>query len=283
MKNKNIGFLHPGAMGVSLAASAANSGFKPHWVASGRSAETLDRAEKHGLQALDSLEEMAATCSVIIGVCPPHAAVEVAEKVIQASFAGLYADVNAIAPQKSIRIGEMMMEAGIEYVDGGIVGGPAWEPDSTWLYLSGAPASKVAEIFAKGPLETEVMNEVLGRASALKMSFAAYTKGTTALLCAIVAAAEQMGVRPELEKQWSRNGSNFAKQTRNRISRVTAKAWRFSGEMGEIADTLESAGLPPGFHLAAKDIYERISDFKGALDLPEVEEVLDKLLRDDHR
>ena len=115
------------------------------------------------------------------------------------------------------------------------------------------------------------------------MCFAANTKGTTALLCAIVAAAEEMGVRKELEKQWSRHGSEYAHHTLARISRVTAKAWRFSGEMEEIASTLKAAGLPGGFHLAALDIYQRIAKFKGADPMPPVKDVLDALLNPDER
>jgi hypothetical protein len=113
------------------------------------------------------------------------------------------------------------------------------------------------------------------------MCFAANSKGTTALLCAIVAAAEEMGVRKELERQWTRYDPDFTEETLSRVSRVTAKAWRFSGEMVEIASTFEAAGLPDGFHLAAQDVYERISKFKGAESPPPVEEVLEALLNPD--
>jgi len=174
-------------------------------------------------------------------------------------------------------------EAGVDFVDGGVIGGPAWTPQATWLYLSGKTADEVAAFFAGGPLETEIIGDEIGKASALKMCFAANTKGTAALLCAIVAAAEGMGVRTELEKQWSRHGSDFAKSTLARISRVTAKAWRFSGEMKEIASTLDEAGLPGGFHLAAADIYQRIAKFKGSDPTPPVEDVLEALLDPDDR
>ncbi len=277
MKHKGIGILHPGAMGISVAASAQNTGHSVYWLPQGRSSETLKRANDHHLLPLPSLEEFNQTCFIIISVCPPHSAVDVAQQVIHTGFKGIYADVNAISPEKSKRIGQMITSAGAEYVDGGIVGGPAWEPESTWLYLSGSQASLVGDCFRGGPLEVEVMDDQIGKASAVKMSFAAYTKGTTALLCAIMAAADEMGVRPELEKQWSRNGSDFAQRTRNRISNVTAKAWRFSGEMEEIAASLEAAGLPDGFHLAAQDIYQRISQFKGADPRPPVEVVLEAL------
>ena len=283
MNKKHIGFLHPGVMGISLAATAQNTGHTAYWVSEGRSPDTYERAAKNSLVETQTIEELCDRCSVIICVCPPHAATEVAEQVLTCSFKGIYADVNAISPQRAKHIGQLMNDAGVEFVDGGIIGGPAWKPDTTWLYLSGRAADQVAACFAGGPLATEVIGDDIGKASALKMCFAANTKGTTALLCAIVAAAEEMGVRKELEKQWSRHGSEYAQNTLASISRVTAKAWRFSGEMEEIASTLEAAGLPSGFHLAACDIYQRIAKFKGADPTPPVEDVLDALLNPDER
>lgn len=278
MNKKHIGFLHPGAMGISLAVTAQNTGHTAYWVSAGRSSDTCERAEKNSLIETQSIEELCDKCSMIICVCPPHAATDVAEQVLSCAFKGIYADVNAISPQCVKRIGQLMDNAGVAFVDGGIIGGPAWKPNMTWLYLSGRTADQVAACFAGGPLETEVIGDSIGKASALKMCYAANTKGTTALLCAIVAAAEEMGVRKELEKQWSRHGSEFAQKTLARISRVTAKAWRFSGEMEEIASTFEAAGLPGGFHLAACDVYQRIAKFKDADATPPVEDVLNALL-----
>ena len=281
MKKKHIGFLHPGAMGISLAATAQNTGHAAYWASEDRSPDTYDRAAKHNLVETRTIKELCDRCSVIISVCPPHAATEVAEKVLKCAFKGIYADVNAISPQRVKGIGQLMNDAGVEFVDGGLIGGPAWKPDNTWLYLSGRNADQVAECFAGGPLAVEIIGNEVGKASALKMCYAANTKGTTALICAIVAAAEKMGVRNELEKQWSRHDSEFVHNTLERISRVTTKAWRFSGEMEEIASTFEAAGLPGDFHLAAFDIYQRIAKFKGADQTPPVEDVLDALLHPD--
>jgi len=276
-----IGFLHPGAMGISLAASALNSGHVAYWVSQGRSPDTYQRAKKYNLLETGTVEELCQVCSVIISVCPPHAAAEVAGQVLACSFKGIYADVNAISPQRAEQIGRRMTGADMDFVDGGLIGGPARKPGSTFLYLSGRAAGQVAACFAGGPLETEIIGDEIGKASALKMCYAANTKETTALLCAVVAAAEQMGVRNELEKQWSLDDPDFTVQTLDRIRRVTTKAWRFSGEMDVSASTFYAAGLPDGFHLAASEIYQRITKFKGADPLPKVGDVLDALLHPD--
>ena len=273
-----LGILHPGQMGISVAASAQNSGCEVYWVSEGRSEQTRQRAEKHHLIEVQTLAELCQRCEVIVSVCPPHAADAVAQDVIGVGFQGLYVDANAIAPQRAIPIGQRMQAAGIDFVDGGIIGGPAWEPGRTWLYLSGPQAQVAANCFSAGPLETQVIGTEIGKASALKMCFAAYTKGTTALLSGILAAAESLGVREELEAQWSRGGSDFASQTQNRVRQVTDRAWRFEGEMKEIAATLASAGIPGGFHIAAAEIYRRMADFKDAPETPDLEAVLAALL-----
>jgi 3-hydroxyisobutyrate dehydrogenase-like beta-hydroxyacid dehydrogenase len=256
-----IGVLHPGEMGVSVAATAINSGHKVYWVSEGRSEKTRERAEKYGLMSVPSLSALCETCEIILSVCPPHAAQDVALSVINASFKGFYLDANAIAPKRSLLIGQLMEAAGIRFVDGGIVGGPAWTPNETWLYLSGEHAERIAACFSNGLLETKIIGNEIGKASALKMCYAAYSKGTTALLATVLATAESLGVREDLYEQWDRDDRGFSDQVNKRVARVTAKAWRFEGEMKEIAATFQEEGLPAEFHSAAGEVYRRMSKF----------------------
>ena len=232
---QTVGILHPGQMGVSIAASVQNGGHTVYWASEGRSPETHERANKLGFQDIGSLADLVTHCPIIVSVCPPAAAEKLADDVLSHGFTGLYIDANAIAPQRTIRIGKAMASAGATFVDGSIIGGPAWKPNSTWLHLSGSAAGQAQRIFAAGPLETNIVAGDIGKASALKMCFAAYTKGSTALISAVVGAAESLGVRKELEEQWSQNGSDFAEQTSNRVRGVTAKAWLFVCEIHEIS------------------------------------------------
>jgi 3-hydroxyisobutyrate dehydrogenase-like beta-hydroxyacid dehydrogenase len=273
-----IGILHPGEMGVSVAASAINSGHQVYWLSQNRSEETRQRAEKYGLIELGSLEEFCQTCEIIFSVCPPLAADKVADSVIEQGFKGWYLDANAISPQRTINIGQRMEANGIRFIDGGIIGGPTWKPGETRLYLSGKDSNMVADCLTEGPLEVKVIGDKIGNASALKMCYAAYSKGTTALLAAILAAAESLGVREELYQQWDMDNAGFVEQVNGRARRVTAKAWRFEGEMREIASTFREAGLPGGFHEAAAEVYRRMAGFKHRDQSPQLEEVLTALL-----
>lgn len=279
MASQRIGILHPGAMGISLAAAAQNSGHQVYWASHGRSLHTYDRAAAFGLHDTSTLAELCATCDVIVSVCPPHAAHDVANQVVQQGFHGHFLDANAIAPQRARELGVLMANAGIRFTDGGIIGGPAWQPGTTWLYLSGPQADIAASWFAAGPLETSVVSATIGDASALKMCYAAYTKGTTALLCAVLAAAHNLGVQDALYAQWEREETDRAAQAVQRVQQVTAKAWRFAGEMEEIAATFKAVGVPDGFHHAAAVLYERLAPFKDAAPAPALESVLAALIQ----
>jgi 3-hydroxyisobutyrate dehydrogenase-like beta-hydroxyacid dehydrogenase len=283
LEKPKLGILHPGNMGISVAASAQNSGCEVFWASEGRSAQTRQRAKEFALHDAGSVVNLCQTCSVLVCVCPPHAAEDVAEKVLSHGFTGLYVDANAISRQRAARIGERIAAAGASFVDGGIVGGPAWEPNATWLYLSGRDAAKVADCFSAGPLETAVIGEDIGKASALKMCYAAWTKGSAALLCAVLATAEALDVWEELEQQWEQSWPGFAEETVNRVRRVTGRAWRFAGEMDEISATFAEAGLPGEFHAAAANVYRRIAHLKDAPSTPLLEEVVTALVgtRDD--
>ena len=274
----NVGILHPGLMGISMAVSVQSAGHDVVWVSAGRSSDSRSRAEEHHLHEVATLSELCDTCDIILSVCPPHGAEDLANDVIKAGFSGLYSDGNAISPQKAQRIGETLNTAGIDFVDGSIVGPPAWEADTTRLYLSGKSANKIADLFEGSVTDALVIGDDIGRASALKMVFAAQTKGFTALLCAIQATAEKLGVRDDLDNEWLRRDPKSIEKTQNQVRGVTAKAWRFKGEMQEIADTFEGAGLPNGFFLGALDVYERITHFKDADETPELMDVLDSLM-----
>ena len=269
-----VGIINPGAMGISIAASARVASHEVYWSAAGRSAATRQRAEEQDLIAVESLTELCRVCEAILCVCPPHAAQSVAQAVIDADFGGLYCDGNAIAPQKAQAIGARLANAGIDFVDGSIIGPPAWKQGTTRFYLSGSSAEQIAGLFKDTVSEAIVIGDEIGKASALKMAFAALTKGSTALLSAIYGTADQLGVRDDLEREWAMRDSDSVLQRRNQVRNVTEKAWRFAGEMQEIAATFESANLPPGFFEAAHEVYQRMAPFKDSDTAPALDDVL---------
>jgi 3-hydroxyisobutyrate dehydrogenase-like beta-hydroxyacid dehydrogenase len=253
--------LHPGAMGVTVGRTLTASGHRVRWLSPGRGDATRQRAESAQLQGFEDLPELLEGADAVVSVCPPAAAVAVAEQVAESGFAGTYLDANAVSPDTARCLEKLF---GARLVDGGIVGPPAERSGTTRLYLSGPAAVEAAGWFAAGPLTAVALDGPAGAASALKMCYAAYTKGSTALLLAVRALAQTEGVTSALLDEWSISQPELAKRSEAVARASAAKAWRFVGEMHEIADTFESAQLPGGFHRAAADVYQRMAPLKDA-------------------
>ena len=186
---RTIGILHPGEMGVAVAATLRNSGHDACWASEGRSSETCRRAASAGLTDAGTVAAICRHCEAIVSVCPPEFAEAMAREISGHGFQGLYIDANAISPEKASRIARMMEAGGVRFVDGSIIGLPARRRGETWIYLSGRHAPEAAAWFSGGPLEVEVLEGEMGKASALKMVFAAHTKGLAALRAAVLAAS----------------------------------------------------------------------------------------------
>ncbi len=271
----DIGLLHPGEMGVTLGIALVKSGHQVGWVPKGRSPASTRRAEQAGLAPYPSLQKLAAKAQGMVSVCPPHAAIAVAEATATAGFSGIYVDANAVSPQLARQLANVV---GAGYVDGSIIGPPAHSPGTTRLYLSGPNANEVAAWFANGPLEPAPLTGDLNAAKMLKMCYAAYTKGRAALLLAIRALADSGGVTEALLTEWARSQPGLANRSEQAARSVSAKAWRFADEMREISATFEQAGLPGEFHQAATAIYERLADLKD-VEQPSLDDVIKRLLQ----
>jgi 3-hydroxyisobutyrate dehydrogenase-like beta-hydroxyacid dehydrogenase len=257
MADRVIGLLHPGEMGAALAMQLRR-GRPVLWASSGRSAETVQRAEEAGLRDVGTVEELAESTDVIFSVCPPHGALAVAESV--AGFKGIYVDANAVSPMTARQIGSLVEDGGAQFVDGGIVGSPPRDGVPTSLYLSGAMAPAVADLFRDTVVRARIVSDEPGSASAVKMAYAAWTKGTAALLLAIRALARAEGVEATLLDEWQESIPDLPERSDRAAHAARQKGWRWVGEMDEIASTFAAAGLPDGFHEAAAEIYRRFPE-----------------------
>jgi 3-hydroxyisobutyrate dehydrogenase-like beta-hydroxyacid dehydrogenase len=233
-----VGLLHPGEMGAAVGRALQANGHELLWASEGRSEATRERAAT--FEDAGSVSALADQAELILSICPPHAAVSVARGV--EGFAGTYVDANAISPMRAQEIARIHPR----FVDGGIVGGPPDEPGTT-LYLSGSGAAGVAVLFLGSNLE----GRVVANASAMKMAYAAWSKGTAAMLLAIRDVARRF----EVEEEWRRSVPELLEQLERAERAAASKGWRWIGEMEEIADTFAAAGEPDGFHRAAAEVY----------------------------
>ncbi len=274
-----VGLLHPGEMGATVGTTVVGGGARVLWASEGRSNATRSRALEIGLEDAGTLASVVRASRVILSVVPPHGALALARAVAALGFRGLYVDANAVAPDTAREIGRVVEAAGARFVDGGIIGPATRTRGTTRIYLAGPAAPEIALLFGAGPIDAIVLDAPNGAASALKMAFAGWNKGSQALLAAIRAFALAEGVDAALLAEWKISMPDTVARSERAFRDNARKAWRFVGEMEEIARSLAGAGLPGAFHEAAREVYERLADYKDATKPPPLEEAAAKLLR----
>jgi 3-hydroxyisobutyrate dehydrogenase-like beta-hydroxyacid dehydrogenase len=260
-----IGLLHPGEMGAAVGRCLTGAGHTVLWASEGRGPQTAARARAAGLTDAGTAAEVADRADVIFSICPPHAALDVAWAV--QGFGGLFVDANAISSTTAREVALMVEEGGATYIDGGIIGLPPPPANSssagggTRLYLSGREAAAVGAVgalFGGTPVDAQVIDQGgTWAASTVKMAYAAWTKGTAALLLAARALARSEGVEDTLLAEWAMSQPALADRSQSAARSAITKGWRWVAEMEEIAASMAAAGLPDGFHQAAAEIFRR--------------------------
>jgi 3-hydroxyisobutyrate dehydrogenase-like beta-hydroxyacid dehydrogenase len=247
-----IAVLHPGAMGAAVGACLVGRGHEVGWLRAGRSEATLHRAEQSGLVPFDDLAELLNHSDIVFSICPPHGALEVARQL--AVFKGILVDANAISPETSVLISRTVTGGGGRYVDGGIIGPPPVTAGTTRLYLAGDDG-EVASLFDGSALEVVRLAGAPPAASALKMTYAAWTKTTAALLVSIRRTAAGYGVDDDLVNEWAISQPHLAEAWLQAHRQSREKGWRWSYELAEVGRTFAAVGQPEGFGAAASEVF----------------------------
>ena len=255
MAGSAIGLLHPGEMGSALGAALRANGHRVAWASAGRSGDSRRRAEEAGLADAGTVAELVRRSDVIVSVCPPHAAADVARSA--GDLDGLYVDANAVAPATMRGLVPVLEHA--ELVDGGIVGPPPRAAGTTRLYVSGPAAAAVADLFTGTVVDARVVSAEIGAASALKVAYAAWSKGTAAMLLAIRELARAEEIEGPLLEEWRLSVPELPDRCESASRSARSKGWRWIGEMEEIAAAFAADGLPDGFHLAAAEVFRGLS------------------------
>jgi 3-hydroxyisobutyrate dehydrogenase-like beta-hydroxyacid dehydrogenase len=257
VKEKTIGIMHPGKMGSAIAADLLAQGHHVLWSSAGRSEATSRRARAAGLEEAAGLAELARRCEVIISVCPPHAALDAASQITE--FSGIFVEANAVSPATVNEIADIIRSTGAAVVDGGIMGPPPGAPDEIsryQIFLSGDEARTIAPLFS-GQIHAVVIDGPVGAASALKMAWAAWMKGSSALLLAIRAFARAYHVEDAILAEWVTGIPGLAERSEEAARLLAEKGWRWPGEMEEIAVTARAAGVNQTMFLGAADVFRQ--------------------------
>lgn len=258
-----VAIVAAGNMGAGIARRLVEHDVTVLTLLNGRSAATQKRATEAGMQpaSLDAVME----ADLLLSIVPPANALAFAE---QTAFAlksarrkPVFADCNAVSPATVRHIHAVVSATGAEFVDAGIIGlAPKPGDKSPHIYVSGEAATKLTVLSDYG-LDLRVLNGPVGAASALKMAFAGISKGTIAIVAAMILAAERSGSAEALRQELSESEQSLLKTMSHRIpNSMFPKAWRWVAEMQEIAEFAKEDAAAHEIWMGISKLYERIAE-----------------------
>lgn len=258
---ETIAVVGTGDMGSAVGRVLLNAGHRVVTAMENRSTASRKLADDAGLEDLGTLARVIAECDLFLSILPPAHAFEVAsqaaELIRQSANTPIYADCNAVSPESVQRIAAEFERRSIPFVDVGIVG-PAPKPGKrggTRFYVAGPGREAVLDLNASeiGFID---MGATIGRASALKMCYAALNKGANALYTNVLLAGRRLGVEAELLQEFAASQPEAVERMTRRVPFLAADAERFAGEMAEIAATFDQAGVSGDFYRGAEWVFK---------------------------
>jgi L-threonate 2-dehydrogenase len=258
-----IAIIAAGEMGTGIGRRLHERGANVLTSLQGRSRASAERAERAGMKPIDSDDALVAQADFFLSIVPPGDALALAKRLTpalaRAARKPIYVDLNAVAPETAIAIGDVVNTSGAGYVDGGIIGAPPSANYSPKLYLAGGDAKSVERLAAYG-LTIRTVHGAIGAASALKMSYAGLTKGLTALGTAMILGAIRANCADELRAELAESQPNMLAWLARQVPSMYPKAYRWVAEMEEIAAFLKDDAAAPEIYQGIAHLYERIAD-----------------------
>lgn len=262
MTVETVGIMSPGDMGSGVGGVLSQHGLRVITALDGRSRESRDRAAEQGIEDVGSIDEVIRASDLILSILVPSEAVsfaqDVAESIVRTDSEVAVADCNAISPATGAQIDEIITAAGGKFIDAGIIGGSPRTGAVPRIYASGEHAPILGELDGKG-IAVPVMDGPIGHASGLKMCYAAITKGSAALYASTLMTAKSLGLYGDLIDELEGSQAKTLEGMQG-VRSISAKAFRWIGEMDEIAATFGDAGTSSHTHTGAAETFQKIAD-----------------------
>lgn len=262
MSTQCVAIISPGDMGHAVGRALGEHGNDVITCLAGRGEGSRERAKAANMRDAGSLEAMVSEANLVLSIMPPESAEEAAKEVAAAMQATgkkpPYADCNAISPDTTRRTGKPITDVGALYMDASIIGPAPGRGAPPRFYASGPDLEPLKTLDGQGIVIRPIGTDI-GRASGIKMVYAALTKGTTTLHTAVLTAAEALGLSDELHAELKSSQKATWEAMQKAVPFLPADSARWIREMEEIAQTFESAGVTPHYHLGAAAVHRTLA------------------------
>ncbi len=261
MSLQTVGLLSPGDMGHTVGNVLVTHGLRVITCLQGRSERTRALARTAKIEDVPTYEDLVNEAALILSIMVPAeakgASQRVADALVETETDLTYVDCNAIAPQTTRQLDEIITRAGGRFVDASIIGPPPRRPGATRFYASGTHVADFEALTEFG-LDVRPLGDEIGLASAIKMCYASLTKGLTALCTELLTAAELLGVSEPLKAEFQMSQSALYQRMEGGLPGMPPKARRWIGEMEEISATFGHVGLTPKILAGVAEMYRLV-------------------------
>ena len=273
MAFQKIGIMSIGEMGFHWAKLLHSHGVEVLTFDKDRGEVSRQRAANAGVKSVASMNALVKEAELIVSIVVPFAAKKVATKVAKAARNTgrrdlLFLDANAISPMTADAIASVLTPAGVNFVDGCIIGGASRMGKGTMVYVSGPDAARMQALEAFDiPIRT--LGAQTNQASAFKVVYAGLTKGLQGLFCELLMGARKFGLLNELRSQYEASFPGLLDKIAGSIIGLRLHAGRRAEEMDELKRTFNRHGLNSYMAPAAQKVLQAIA----ALDIRQASEI----------
>jgi len=263
MAFQKIGILSIGEMGFHWAKLLKGQGVEVLTYDKERGEVSRKRGENAGVKSLPSMARLVDDAELIVSIVVPSAAKRVAAKVAKAVAKSgrkelLYLDANAISPMTTDAIAAVLKPAGVNFVDGCIIGSAARMGKGTIVYVSGPEAQRLQALEAFG-IPIRVLGPNTSQASAFKVVYAGLTKGLQGLFVELLMGARRFGLINEVRAQYEESFPGLLDKISTSIVGLRIHAARRAEEMDELKRTFNHHGMKSFMAPAAQKVLEAIA------------------------
>jgi L-threonate 2-dehydrogenase len=261
-RSDTIAVIGTGEMGAAVGRRMREAGARVLTTLAGRGAASIERVKSAQLEVIEDDDRLARDAGFILSIVPPGVAHSVAERfrapIECADEKPVFVDCNAVSPATVHRIAAALAPSRCSFIDAGIIGGPPRGSYNPRFYASG-PQVEAMTALRKFGLDIAVLDDQIGTASGLKMSYAGLSKGFIAIGAAMIAAASRNGLGPALKAELERTQPQTLEMLRTRVPAIYAKAYRWVAEMEEIGAFLDGAPNGENIYQGIARFYEQIA------------------------
>jgi len=267
---QKIGIMSIGEMGFHWAKLLKSHGVDVLTYDKDRGEVSRKRAENAGVRSVASMNVLVKEAELIVSIVIPFAAKKVAVKVAKAAAKVgrkdlLYLDANAISPMTADAIASVLTPAGVNFVDGCIIGGASKMGKGTMVYVSGPDAARMQALEAFN-IPVKILGPRTNQASAFKVVYAGFTKGLQGLFCELLMGAQKFGMLNEIRAQYEDSYPGLLDKVSGSIIGLRIHAGRRAEEMDELKRTFNTHGLNSYMAPGAQKVLQAIA----ALDVGQV-------------